>query len=154
MAGALTTLGRVPVVIAAEGYFRPAGERFTYGREDAQAFLEGWLDHAALRREVLDRDDAYLPALWDVDRDRSARASLVPLPDRSVRLVHGLFLQGLGLPTELTVHVALSPAALLRREVPAWQLPAFATYDAEVRPGELADVLVRAEDPKRPAVRW
>ena len=30
--------------------------------------------------------------------------------------------------------------------------PAFASYDDEVRPGELCDVLVRAEDPQRPAV--
>jgi hypothetical protein len=36
--------------------------------------------------------------------------------------------------------------------VPSWQLPAFASYDVQVRPGEACDVLVRAEDPLRPAV--
>ena len=41
-----------------------------------------------------------------------------------------------------------------RRGVAMWQLPAFTTYDEEVRPGALADVLIRAEDPLRPAVRW
>jgi hypothetical protein len=51
------------------------------------------------------------------------------------------------------VHQALSPAALLRRGVPQWQLPAFASYEQEVGPGELCDVLVRAEDPRRPAAR-
>jgi hypothetical protein len=154
VAAELTALGRVPLVVAATGYWRPAGERFQYGRDDWQAFRDTWLDHAALRREVLEAGAAWLPALWDVERDRSARLVAEPVPDRAVLLVHGLFLQGLGLPAELTVHVALSPAALLRRGVPEWQLEAFRTYDEEISPGDLCDVLVRAEDPLRPAVRW
>jgi hypothetical protein len=36
--------------------------------------------------------------------------------------------------------------------VPEWQLPVFAAYDQEARPGEVCDVLVRAEDALRPAV--
>lgn len=96
----------------------------------------------------------WLPALWDVERDRSARAVLQVVPERGVLLVNGTFLQGVGLPAELTVHVALSPAALTRRGVPAWQLPAFASYDTKVDPSGVCDVLVRAEDPLRPAVRW
>ena len=74
------------------------------------------------------------------------------MPRRAVLLVDGLFLLGLGLPAELVVHVALSPGALRRRGVPDWQLPAFGSYDEQVRPGEQCDVLVRAEDPQRPAV--
>jgi hypothetical protein len=76
----------------------------------------------------------------------------VPVPPRGVVIVDGLLLLGRGLPAELTVHVAMSAAALLRRGVPGWQLPAFASYDEEVRPGDVCDVLVRAEDPRRPAV--
>jgi hypothetical protein len=154
VADALTTLGRVPLVIPTTGYWRPAGERLQFGREDWQAFRDTWLDHQALRREVLDADGTWLPAMWDVERDRSARLIAAPVPDRAVLMVHGPFLQGLGLPAELTVHVALSPAALLRRGVPQWQLEAFRTYDEEVSPVDLCDVLVRAEDPLRPAVRW
>ncbi len=142
------------MVVPASGFWRPAGERFTYGREDWQAFRDTWLDSAALRREVLETHGTYLPALWDVDRDRSARLTAVPLPTRAVVVVHGLFLQGIGLPAEITVHVSLSPAALRRRGVPEWQLEAFSSYEQDVSPGELADVLVRAEDPARPAVRW
>ena len=93
-----------------------------------------------------------LPALWDAARDRSARAARVPVPAHGVVLVDGLFLLGLGLPADLVVHVSLSPAALLRRGVPAWQLPAFTSYDEEVSPRDLADVVVLAEDPRRPAV--
>jgi hypothetical protein len=67
-----------------------------------------------------------------------------------VLLVDGLFLLDRGLPCELAVHVALSPAALRRREVPDWQLPAFAAHDRPAR--AQADVVVLAEDPRRPAV--
>ncbi len=155
---ALRTRGRQPLLVAAEGFWRPAGERFTHGREDWQEFRDSWLNAGALRREVLDAvmgpKPTWLPALWDVARDRSARLTALPVPDRAVVIVHGVFLLGRELPAELVAHVALSPAALSRRGVPGWQLAAFATYDDQVRPSELCDVLVRAEDPLRPAVRW
>ena len=67
-------------------------------------------------------------------------------------VVDGLFLLGLGFPADLVVHVALSQAALLRRGVPEWQLPAFASYDDDVGPRDQCDILVLAEDPRRPAV--
>ena len=152
VAAQAAALGRVPVVVPARGFWRPAGERLQHGREDWQAFRDTWLDAAALRREVLDSGDGYLPALWDVDRDRSARLAVLPLPERALVVVPGLFLLGVGLPG-LAVHLPLSPGALRRRGVPLWQLPAFTTYDDDVRPSELADVVVRAEDPLRPAVR-
>ncbi|MCU1589089.1 MAG: hypothetical protein JWP11_345 [Frankiales bacterium] len=149
----LTTSRRV-MRISADDFLRPAGERFEAGREDPQSFRERWVDTRALRREVLDAaaSGAVLPALWDAAVDRSARAARVHVDSRSVVIVDGRFLLGLGLPAEVVVHVALSPAALLRRGVPAWQLPAFATYDEQVQPGDRCDVLVRAEDPQRPAV--
>lgn len=149
----LVASGRAPVRVSAGDFLRPAGERLEHGREDALDFRERWLDAGALRREVLDRSDGwYLPRLWDAARDRSARAAVVPLPEHAVLVVDGLFLLDHGLPAELVVHVALSPAALRRRGVPEWQLEAFAAYDQQVRPGEVCDVLVRAEDPRRPAV--
>ncbi len=148
----LTAAGRTPLRVRGAAFQRPAGERFAQGRQDPDAFRDGWLDTGALRREVLEAAGTWLPALRDAERDRSARAQRLPLPPRAVLLVDGLFLLGLGLPAELVVHLALSPAALTRRGVPGWQLPAFASYDDLVRPGELCDVLIRAEDPKRPAV--
>lgn len=151
----LTAAGRPPVRVSAGDFLRPAGERLEHGREDVQDFRERWLDAGALRREVLDSaagTGTWLPRLWDAARDRSAREAVRPLPPRAVVVVDGLFLLDHGLPAELVVHVALSPAALRRRGVPEWQLPAFADYDREARPGEACDVLVRAEDPLRPAV--
>lgn len=154
VASGLPAEGRAGLRVRGEDFLRPAGERFEHGREDEESFRSRWLDAAALEREVLTRagDGSYLPALWDAQRDRSARRTVEPVPARAALLVDGLFLLGRALPHELSVHVALSPGALRRRGVPEWQLPAFAAYDREVRPGEVCDVLVRAEDPQRPAV--
>jgi hypothetical protein len=150
----LLALGRPVLRVSAGDFLRPGGERFEHGREDVEDFRTRWLDEGALRREVLDAVPAgrWLPRLWDAARDRSWREPVADVPERAVLLVDGLFLLGRGLPAELTVHVALSLAALRRRDVPLWQLPAFAVYDLEVRPGQVCDVLVRAEDPQRPAL--
>lgn len=148
----LRTAGRAPLRVRGGDFQRPAGERFAHGREDPEAFLADWLDTATLRREVLAADGTWLPALRETHRDRSARAVRRPVPPRAVLLVDGLFLLGRDLLAELTVHLALSPSALTRRGVPGWQLPAFAAYEDRVRPGGACDVLVRAEDPLRPAV--
>ena len=148
----LAVAGRPPLRVSAHDFQRPAGERYEWGREDEESFRTRWLDAAALEREVLSRDDAYLPALWDADADRSARRAVEPVPPGAVLLVDGVLLLGRGLPADVTVHIALSAAALRRRGVPEWQVAALATYDRLVRPGDACDVLVRAEDALRPAV--
>jgi hypothetical protein len=148
----LTTASRPPKQVHAEDFLRPAGERYELGREDEEAFRTSWLDADALEREVLSREGGYLPALWDATADRSARRAVEPLPSEAVLLVDGVLLLGRGLPADVTIHLSLSAGALRRQGVPEWQLPAYARYDREVRPGEVCDVLVRAEDPLRPAV--
>jgi hypothetical protein len=154
VAPGLAALGRAPLRVRGQDFLRPAGERFEQGREDEEHFRTRWLDAAALEREVLARSatGSYLPALWDAERDRSCRRATEPVPEGAVLLVDGLFLLGRSLTCELTVHLSLSSSALGRRGVPPWQLPAFEAYDRLVRPGEACDVLVRAEDPRRPAV--
>ena len=150
----LAAAGRAPLRVRGADFLRPAGERYEQGREDEEHFRTRWLDAPALEREVLVRatSGSYLPALWDAERDRSYRRPTEPVPDGAVVLVDGVFLLGRGLSCELTVHVALSTPALRRRGVAQWQVPAFEEYDRLVRPGEVCDVLVRAEDPRRPAV--
>jgi uncharacterized iron-regulated protein len=71
-----------------------------------------------------------------------------------VLLVAGALLQGLGLAFDVVVHLRMSPAARRRRtpEEDAWQLPAFDRYDAEVDPAALADAVVLADHPERPAL--
>ena len=95
-----------------------------------------------------------LPSLRDPATDRSTRAPYVQLPPGGVLLLDGALLLGRWLPLELTVHLALTPAALARR-TPAdqqWTLPAFARYEAETGPTEAADVVVRVDDLRHPAL--
>ena len=165
LAERLPSLSRPSVVVPAEGFYRPASLRLEHGRTDPDARYSDWLDAGALAREVLDRcgpggSGEYLPALWDLTRDRAARLPYRPAPDGGVLLVPGSLLQGLGLAFDVVVHLRLSPAAR-RRRVPAdraWELPAFDRYDDEVDPVSLADAVVLADHADRPALvlqgRW
>ena len=155
----LPALGRPAVVVPAAGFLRPASVRLEHGRTDPDARYDDWLDTRALAREVLDRvgprgSGEYLPALWDTVRDRAARLDREPVPPRAVLLVPGALLQGAGLAFDAVVHLRVSPAARRRRTPPelAWELPAFDRYDDEVDPVALADAVVLADHPDRPAL--
>ncbi|MFG3226798.1 uridine kinase [Kitasatospora sp. NPDC048194] len=151
--------GRPALRVSAADFLRPASIRLEYGHQDADAFHDLWLDDGALLREVLDPlepggSGRVLPSLRDPATDRSTRAPYTELPPGGVLVLDGALLLGRWLPLELTVHLALSPAALARR-TPAdqqWTLPAFARYDAETGPAEAADVTVRVDDPRHPAL--
>lgn len=165
LAELLPARSRPAVVVPAEGFYRPASLRLEHGRTDPDARYTDWLDAGALSREVLDRTGPggtgnYLPALWDVARDRAARAGYRRAPADGVLLVPGSLLQGLGLAFDVVVHLRVGPAAR-RRRTPAdraWALPAFDRYDEEVNPVTLADAVVLADHADRPALvlqgRW
>ncbi|MCG6498283.1 uridine kinase [Kitasatospora sp. A2-31] len=151
--------GRPALRVSAADFLRPASVRLEYGRQDADAFHDLWLDDGALLREVLAPLDPggtgrVLPSLRDPVTDRSTRAPYRELPPGGVLLLDGALLLGRWLPFELTVHLALTPAALARRTAPEeqWTLPAFARYEAETGPAEAADVTVRVDDPRHPAL--
>ena len=159
VADLLRLLGRPVVRVSAPDYLRPASLRLEYGHQDADAYFDGWLDANALFREVFDPlepggSGLVLPALWDARADRAVRAQPVALPPGGVLLLDGPLLLGRWLPLDLTVHLRLSPAALERRTPPdeQWTLPAFARYEAETLPTDAADLVVRADDPRRPAL--
>jgi hypothetical protein len=78
----------------------------------------------------------------------------VSLAPGGVLLLAGGLLLGRGLDIDLTVHLALSPAALDRQvtEDHRWTLPAYRRYADEVDPERTADVVVRMDHPDRPAV--
>jgi hypothetical protein len=155
----LRVRGRPAVRVAAGDFLRPASVRLEYGRTNPDAFYTGWLDEAALRREVLDPagpggSGRIVVRLWDARTDRATREPYTALPPTAVILLSGPLLLGAGLPFEVTVHLELSAAALDRRTEPElrWTLPAYARYRAEVDPASFADVVVRLDDPRRPAL--
>ncbi|MFG2109513.1 nucleoside/nucleotide kinase family protein [Micromonospora chersina] len=155
----LRAAGRPVLHVRAADFLRPASIRLEHGRTNPDAYYEGWVDEAGLRREVLDPagpdgSGRLLPSLWDAAADRASRAPYVDLPPGGVVLVSGALLLGGGLPFDVAVHLVLSPAALDRRTDPElrWTLPAFARYADEVDPASFADVVVRADDPRHPAL--
>lgn len=156
LVGPLRQRGRPVAHVRAESFWHDASLRFEHGKQDADSYQD-WLDAGALRREVLDpagTSGSYLPSLRDPETNRVTRAEPQAAPEGTVLLVSGPLLLGLGLPFDITVHLAVSPAALARRTPAheAWTLPAFDRYQAEVRPAEQADIVVRLDDPKHPAV--
>ncbi|MFR9776904.1 uridine kinase [Micromonospora sp. MS34] len=155
----LRAAGRQVLHVRAADFLRPASVRLEHGRTNPDAYYEGWVDEAGLRREVLDPagpdgSGRLLPSLWDAAADRASRAGYVELPPGGVVLVSGALLLGGGLPFDFTVHLVLSPAALDRRTEPGqrWTLPAFARYADEVAPASFADIVIRADDPRHPAL--
>ncbi|MFI8945902.1 uridine kinase [Streptomyces sp. NPDC053750] len=158
VSAALRIRGRPSLVVGTEGFLRPASVRLEYGRQDVEAYYNGWHDTGALWREVFDPlgpdgDGRVLPDLWDPVTDRATRSPHVELPRRGVLLLHGPFLLRHWFPFDLSVHLVLTPGALRRRspQTEHWTLPAFERYEEEADPSGTADVLVRADDPRHPA---
>jgi hypothetical protein len=143
--------------VRADRFWRPAGLRFERGRTNPDSWLETWLDDDALRREVLGacpQTGRALPELRDPVTDRSLRSTVVVLPVDGVVVVSGSCLLGRGLPFDVSVHIRLSPQALARRTpaLQAWTLPALTRYASERDPEGRADIVIRADDPRHPAV--
>jgi hypothetical protein len=165
--GELATLGRPAAVIDSQLFYRDASVRLEYGRTDVESFYSSWLDAAGLQREVLaplgpGGDGRYLPSLRDPLTNRSTRAQRLALPERGAAIVVGELLLGghwgdRPLDFELTVHFAVSRQSRRRQyeeRYPdwGWTLPAFDRYDLDVDPALVADVLVRFDDPRHPAL--
>jgi hypothetical protein len=155
----LRSLGRPAVRVDTAGFLRPASLRFESGKQNPDSFYLGWFDESGLAREVLGPagpggSGRILTRLWNAETDRAARDPYRELPPGAVVLVSGPLLLGGGLSFDVAVHLQLSPAALRRRIDPdeLWTLPAYQRYAEEVDPASFADVVVRIDDPKRPAV--
>ncbi|MFI6454190.1 uridine kinase [Streptosporangium amethystogenes] len=151
--------GREVLRVLSADFLRPASLRFEYGRTDPDSFYTDWFDYKGLVREVLGplapgRSGKVLPTLWDSTIDRATRAPYVTVAPGGVLLLAGPLLLGRGLPFDLTVHLRLSPGALARRtpDEERWTLPAYARYEAEVAPARVADLVVRVDDPRHPAL--
>lgn len=159
----LRTLGRAALRVRARDFQRDASLRLEYGREDVESYYGGWTDTAALRREVLaplgpGGSGRYLPTLRNPVTNRATREEPIEAAPGSVLLLDGELLLGAGLPADLEIHLAQSPATRARRmtqEHPdwLWTLPALERYDREVAPAQLADLVIRLDDARHPAVR-
>ncbi|MFH9554566.1 uridine kinase [Streptomyces sp. NPDC017435] len=158
VAEALRVRGRPSYAVDTHGFLRAASLRLEYGRHDVEAYYDGWFDTGALWREVFGPlepggDGRILPDLRDPVTDRATRSPHVRLPAGGFLLLHGPLLLRHWFPFDLTIHVLLSPAALRRHtpEADHWTLPAFERYAQETDPAAVADVVVRADDPRHPA---
>jgi hypothetical protein len=155
----LRALGREVGRVRADAFWRDASVRFERGRHDAEAFGHEWLDADALRREVLlplgpGGSGEYLPSLRDPVTNRATRASRRALRSAAVLVVSGELLLGAGLPFDRTIHLSVGSAGRARQtsEEWVWTLPAFDAYDREADPVTHADVVVRLDDPRHPAI--
>jgi hypothetical protein len=155
----LRARGRPVVRITTADFLRPASLRLESGRHNPDSFYAGWFDEAGLAREVLDPagpggSGRVLTRLWDAATDRAAREPYRQLAPDAVVLVSGPLLLGGGLAFDVAVHLQISAAALDRRTAPdeQWTLPAYQRYAGEVDPAAFADVVVRLDDPRHPAL--
>ncbi|OLB75126.1 MAG: uridine kinase [Actinobacteria bacterium 13_2_20CM_2_71_6] len=155
----LRVLGRAAVRVDTGDFLRPASIRLELGRHNPDAYYERWYDLAALAREVLDPlapggSGRILTTYWNPGTDRSTRPDYVAVPPGGVLLLSGPLLLGAGLDLDFTVHCVQSPAARERRtpEAERWTLPAYDRYAEEVVPEYLADVVLRVDDPRHPAI--
>lgn len=148
--------------VRAEDFLRPRSVRLEHGHDDPDVGYERWVDHLALRREVLDPlgpdgDLGWLPTLWDVDRDRATRAARVAAAPGSTLVLDGPFLLRWETADaiDVSVHLVAGRAALARR-LPVQDVArvsgAWARYTEETWPAERADLVVRVEHPERPAL--
>jgi hypothetical protein len=131
------------------------------GHTDVEMLRTGWVDSAALRREVLDPlgpagSGSYLTRLRDPVSDRSIRDERSVAPEHAALLVDGPFLLTEHLPLDAVVHLLVSPGTLSRSlpDERQWWLGAFERYGRLDRPLDAAAVVVAYDHPGAPAAAW
>ena len=161
VAARLRTLGRSAHRVSTQWWWRPASLRLELGRTDVDMLLAGWVDAAALRREVLDPlgpggNGAHLLRLRDPETDRSIREAPAVADARTALLLDGPFLLAAALPLDAIVHLQVSPATLARALPPdrRWWLAGFARYLTEEQPVDRAQVVLAYDHPAAPAIGW
>jgi hypothetical protein len=158
VAARLVAVGRPSVRISTRWWWRPASLRLEFGREEIDTLLRGWVDGAALEREVIvpliaDSTNV-VTRLRDPTTDRSLRGQSAPVPSNAIVLLDGPFLAALELPIDALVHLRVSDKALARRLPPErqWWIPGFDRYRSLYLPDDHADVVVSYDHPSAPAM--
>jgi uridine kinase len=162
----------VPVEqVSVDAFHHPRTRRYARGRDDPDGFYLDSFDLDALVRQVLlpwRTGGSWVDAVHDVVTDEPVRAAPRPVPDRGVLVVDGLFLLRPELAHHWHVTVRLEAPATVRvvrlasRDgTPAdpghpyyrRYLLAQDRYAGEVRPAEVADVVIDTGAHRAPEVR-
>jgi hypothetical protein len=154
--------GGRPVIRASTAWWwRSASLRLELGRTDVDMLLYGWVDHGALRRELLDpvavgAPARYLTRLRDPDTDRAVRQSRRPVPPGSILLLDGPFLLADPAGLDAVLHLQVSGAALRRALPPErlWWVEAFERYRADHTPAGRSAAVIAYDHPAAPAIAW
>ncbi len=148
----------IPVVRASTSWWwRPSALRLEWGHQDVEALLHGWVDRAALIRELIDPvrhpPRGYLTRLRDPATDRSVRQLPAAALPGTVLLLDGAFLLAARLPLDEMVTLTVTPGTLARSLPPGrqWWLPAALGYDELYQPADTADVVLSYDHPAAPA---
>ncbi len=153
--------GRPAIRASTRWWWRAASLRLELGRTDIDMLLYGWVDTAALRRELLDPVAAgsavgYLPRLRDPESDRAVRDARRPIDPRVVVLVDGPFLLADPAGLDTAVHLQVSAGALTRA-LPAdlqWWIGAYRRYVVNEQPAQRAEAIIAYDHPRVPAIGW
>lgn len=97
LATELTGRGVEVVRASVDGFHHPTDVRYRRGRRSPEGFFRDSYDYDALRRLLLDPlgpggDGRYVPAIYDVDRERPVIREPAVAPERGVLVFDGIFL--------------------------------------------------------------
>lgn len=159
VADELRRRGRPTIRASTRWWWRAAALRLEYGHTDPTSLRQGWVDTAALRRELLDPlrpggSGRYLGRLRDPATDRSVRDRREQADTEAILLLDGPFLVDLDLDGVIALRVS---AATVRRSLPpdrAWWAPVLTDYLADPGRSAATVVEVAADHWDAPAVRW
>ena len=176
VASALGRGGRQVIRASVDGFHRPRAERYARGPDSPEGYYEDSFDHLALRRVLLEPlgtggDRRYRRATFDHRTDSPVSELLLTASADAMLLFDGVFLQRPELRPhfDLCVFVAVSFEEAIRRagqrdaellgsrhEVERRYrdryVPGQRLYFEAVRPRELADIVVRNDDPATPVL--
>ena len=157
VAEVLRGAGRPVVRASTRQWWRPSALRLELGRQDVDMLLTGWVDAAALDRELITPiatgGSTYITALRDPLTDRSVRQAPVATVPAAVLLLDGPFLLAADLRLDAFVGMSVSHGTLARVLGPdeQWWLDGFARYQLEHQALQRADVVVSYDHADAPA---
>ena len=177
LAGAIGGLGRPIIRATIDGFHRPRSERYRRGRCSPEGYYHDSFDYESVRGELLEQlgpsgSLRFRTATFDCRADSFVYESLQTASSDAVLLFDGIFLFRPGLNKYwnfrmlIDVEFGLSLGRALRRYEARHRslegvreayerryIPGQQLYLDEVRPWELADVLVDNDDPVAPILR-